>query len=165
MGDTEKKKKKQQRLSKSKKVLLGGFALIVLFLFAFGCYGCSYQPISPPDTEEAVDVVSRLRNSSWALDETDGTPTLDELYNLELRTITFAAQADENQELTMQLEFSNRPAMYGQLFYEEEDGFSFRLGQDVMPITLVYSQSRDGRTETITLVGQESNKHCYYLKL
>lgn len=165
MEDKKKEAKSQQKLSKPKIVLLSTFALIVLFFFAFGCYGCSYQPISPPDKEEAIDVVARLRNSSWVLDETEGIPTLDELYNLQLMTLTFSAQSQENQQLTMQLEFAGRPVMYGELFYEEALGFSFRLGQDDMPITVVYSQSRDGKTETLTLVGQESNKHCYYLKL
>ncbi|NCC64101.1 MAG: hypothetical protein EOM15_05555 [Spirochaetia bacterium] len=165
MEDTNKDEKNKQEISKPKIVLLSGFALTILFLFAFGCYGCSYQPISPPNTEQAIDVVTRLRNSSWVLDETDGTPALEELYDLALITIAFSAQSQDDQCLAMELGFARMPAMYGQLVYEEESGFTFSLGQDIMPITVVYSLSRDGKSETLTLVGQESNKHCYYLKL
>ncbi|NCC66386.1 MAG: hypothetical protein EOM15_17250 [Spirochaetia bacterium] len=165
MEDTKHEGKTQQIISKPKVVLLSGFALTVLFLFAFGCYGCSYQPITLPDTEQAIDTMARLRNSSWILDETEGTATLEELYDLALLTISFSPQSQEQQGLSMELGFAHMPAMYGHLFYEEDEGFTFSLGQDVLPITVVYSLSRDGKSETLTLVGQESNKHCYYLKL
>ena len=36
---------------------------------------------------------------------------------------------------------------------------------DALPITISYSQSRDGQSEMVTLVGEESNTHCYYLKI
>lgn len=68
-------KNQKEKLSKPKIAILVTFALVLLFIFTFGCYGCSYQPVfEEPTVEEAIDVVSRLAGNRWVIDDTEGIP-------------------------------------------------------------------------------------------
>ncbi len=161
-----KEKQEETKAERTKVIVLSGFALVVLFIFAFGCYGCSYQPITPPDPEEAVDVTVRLIGSSWVLDDAQGTQKgLDELHNMVLDSIVFSdRQTNPDQELSLSLQFADVPPLSGALIYQEEEGFLLSIENSPYPVNVVYSQSKDGKTETLTLKGQESNIQCYYLK-
>ncbi|WP_321300378.1 hypothetical protein [uncultured Sphaerochaeta sp.] len=161
-----KEKQEETKAERTKVIVLSGFALVVLFIFAFGCYGCSYQPITPPDPEEAVDVTVRLIGSSWVLDDAQGTQEgLDELHNMVLDSIVFSdRQTNPDEELSLSLQFADVPPLSGALIYQEEEGFLLSIENSPYPVNVVYSQSKDGKTETLTLKGQESNIHCYYLK-
>lgn len=161
-----KEKQEETKAERTKVIVLSGFALVVLFIFAFGCYGCSYQPITPPDPEEAVDVTVRLIGSSWVLDDAQGTQEgLDELHNMVLDSIVFSdRQSNPDEELSLSLQFADVPPLSGALIYQEEEGFLLSIENSPYPVNVVYSQSKDGKTETLTLKGQESNIHCYYLK-
>ena len=161
-----KEKQEETKAERTKVIVLSGFALVVLFIFAFGCYGCSYQPITPPDPEEAVDVTVRLIGSSWVLDDAQGTQEgLDELHNMVLDSIVFSdRQTNPDEGLSLSLQFADVPPLSGALIYQEEEGFLLSIENSPYPVNVVYSQSKDGKTETLTLKGQESNIHCYYLK-
>lgn len=154
-----------EKLSKTKIAILTVFSLVMLFLLAFSCYGCSYQPINPPQEEEAIDVVARLANTSWQLDETEGTPTLSELYDLVLSSISFSGRDAGLQQLDMDLTLRDEPSASGTLLFVPDEGFGFLFEGDLLPIQVVYDVSRDGNTETLTLVGEESNGRMYYLKI
>lgn len=165
MEENQKEKKQTEKLSKPKIAILVCFALVLLFIFTFGCYGCSYQPIAEnPTVEEAIDVVSRLAGNRWELDDTEGATALPEFYGVSLQEISFGAVNAQASELEMELHASDMPVMYGRLVFQE-DGFDFSYDGNVLPIKVVYSQSRDGQSEIVTLVGEQSNIHCYYLKL
>ena len=161
-----KEKQEETKAERTKVIVLSGFALVVLFIFAFGCYGCSYQPITPPDPEEAVDVTVRLIGSSWVLDDAQGTQEgLEELHNMVLDSIVFSdRQSNPDEELSLSLQFADVPPLSGALIYQEEEGFLLSIENSPYPVNVVYSQSKDGKTETLTLKGQESNIQCYYLK-
>jgi len=161
-----KEKQEETKTERTKVIVLSGFALVVLFIFAFGCYGCSYQPITPPDPDEAIDVTSSLIGSSWVLDDAQGTQEgLDELHNMVLDSIVFSdRQTNPDEELSLSLQFADVPPLSGALIYQEEEGFLLSIENLPYPVNVVYSQSKDGKTETLTLKGQESNIHCYYLK-
>ncbi|MDY0243562.1 MAG: hypothetical protein RBQ89_01980 [Sphaerochaeta sp.] len=161
-----KEKQEETKAERTKVIVLSGFALVVLFIFAFGCYGCSYQPITPPDPEEAVDVTVRLIGSSWVLDDAQGTQEgLEELHNMVLDSIVFSdRQSNPDEELSLSLQFADVPPLSGALIYQEEKGFLLSIENSPYPVSVVYSQSKDGKTETLTLKGQESNIQCYYLK-
>ncbi|MDC7229518.1 MAG: hypothetical protein PQJ48_04345 [Sphaerochaetaceae bacterium] len=161
-----KEKQEETKAERTKVIVLSGFALVVLFIFAFGCYGCSYQPITPPDPEEAIDVTSRLIGSSWVLDDAQGTQEgLDELHNMVLDSILFSDRlTNPDQELSLSLQFADVPPLSGALIYQEDEGFLLSIENSPYPVNVVYSQSKDGKTETLTLKGQESNIQCYYLK-
>ncbi len=138
---------------------------MLLFIFTFGCYGCSYQPVfEEPTIEEAIDVVSRLAGNRWEIDDTEGIPALPELFGLCLKEISFGSAVVQASELEMTLTATNRAVLFGRLVFNEDGGFAMYYEGDVLPITISYSQSRDGNSEMVTLVGQESNTHCYYLK-
>ena len=157
--------KQNEKLSKPKIAILATFALVLLFIFTFGCYGCSYQPVfEEPTIEEAIDVVSRLAGNRWEIDDTEGIPALPELFGLCLKEISFGSAVVQASELEMTLTTTNRVVLYGRLVFDEEGGFSLHYDGQALPITINYSQSRDGNSEMVTLVGQESNTHCYYLK-
>lgn len=166
MEENQNEKKQNEKLSKPKIAILVCFALVLLFIFTFGCYGCSYQPIAEePTVEEAIDVVSRLAGNRWQLDDTEGDTALPEFYGISLQEISFGTVKAQASELEMELLATDMPVMYGRLVFQEDDGFDFTYDGNVLPIEVVYSQSRDGKSEIVTLVGEESNIHCYYLKL
>ncbi|MGE4585450.1 MAG: hypothetical protein AB7C91_12445 [Sphaerochaeta sp.] len=157
-------KQPTKKIGKARMAILSSFAAVVLFLFAFGCYGCSYQPIEAPSEEEAVNVIERLADTVWELDTAEGKPTLPELWDQSLETLAFGTNDTQNQQLEMHLTIEGFPPLYGNLVYAQEEGFDFEVDSQTLPITVVYSQSRDGSNETLTLVGDQSNTHLYYLK-
>ncbi|NLE16228.1 MAG: hypothetical protein GX626_10210 [Spirochaetales bacterium] len=158
-------KNQKEKLSKPKIAILVTFALVLLFIFTFGCYGCSYQPVfEEPTVEEAIDVVSRLAGNRWVIDDTEGIPPFAELFGLCLKELSFGSAAVQASELEATLTATNKAVLYGRLVFDEEGGFSLHYDGQALPITINYSQSRDGNSEMVTLVGQESNTHCYYLK-
>jgi hypothetical protein len=158
-------KNRKEKLSKPKIAILVTFALVLLFIFTFGCYGCSYQPVlEEPTAEEAIDMVSRLAGNRWEIDDTEGIPPFAELFGLCLKEISFGSALAQASELETTLTATNRAVLYGRLVFDEEGGFSLYYDGQALPITISYSQSRDGNSEMVTLVGQESNTHCYYLK-
>ena len=158
-------KNQKEKLSKPKIAILVTFALVLLFIFTFGCYGCSYQPVlEEPTAEEAIDVVSRLAGNRWEIDDTEGIPPFAELFGFCLKEISFGSAVVQASELEMTLTTTNRVVLYGRLVFDEEGGFSLYYDGQALPITISYSQSRDGNSEMVTLVGLESNTHCYYLK-
>ncbi|MGE4454969.1 MAG: hypothetical protein AB7D92_10585 [Sphaerochaeta sp.] len=158
--------KEETKEERTKIIVLSGFALVVLFLFAFGCYGCSYQPITPPDPDMAIDVTERLAGTTWGIDEAEGAQeSLDEFGSMVLHTITFSETKKEPEgELSLLLWFDENPEVAGRLSYQEGTGFYLTIENTPCPVSVVYSQSKDGLSETLTLKGQESNIQCYYLK-
>lgn len=166
MEENKKETKQKEKLSKPKIAILAGFALVLLFIFTFGCYGCSYQPIKEePTLEEAIDVVSRLAGNQWELDDTEGIPTLPEFYDISLERIAFGPKDPLAAELEIEFTITDTPPMFGRLVFRQDEGFDFYCGSMQLPIKVVYSQSRDGKSEMIALVGEQSNTHCYYLKM
>ncbi len=163
--EENKQEKPEQKIKKPQIVLLSVFAMVVLFLLAFGCYGCSYQSPEVPDEMQAVDVLSSLAHTSWELDTAMGETSLEELGGMVLQSLSFAARDEEASSLAVDLLFSQSSPLPAQVVYEEEQGFSLVMENQPLGVEIVYSQSRDGQTETITLVGETSNVHCYYLKI
>lgn len=163
--EEKQQEKEKVVITPGQSVILGAFALVVIFLFAFGCYGCSYQPIiSVPDEGEAAGVLSRLIDTQWALDDTEGVVVLDELGSA-LLTLSFIDAPSEEYALTVNYTLQGQPPKVGALSWDGEDGFTLTVGRKANILKIVYSRSRDGKTETLTVRGSESNRQCYYLKV
>lgn len=151
---------------KLKILILSTFTLVVLLIFTFGCYGCSYQPITPPDPEEALAVSSLLVGTSWILDEAEGPQEgLEEFHTIPLETLQFNENKPSQEgTLSLLVKFRGEPPLSATLSYQNKEGFSLTIENTPYPVSVVYSQSKNGKTETLTLKGQKSNIQCYYLK-
>ena len=94
-------------------------------------------------------MTSRLIGSSWVLDDAQGTQEgLDELHNMDLDSILFSDRlTNPDQELSLSLQFADVPPLSGALIYQEEEGFLLSIENSPYPVNVVYSQSKDGKTE------------------
>ena len=54
------------------------------------------------------------------------------------------------------------PPTYIELIYRERYGFVMESGNTVFPVKILYSASKDGKREGLTMIGNESNAHCIY---
>ncbi len=152
-------------ISKPRMAILVSFAMVMLFIFTFGCYGCSYQPVfEEPTVEVAIDVVSRLAGNRWVIDDTEGIPVLPELFGLGLKELAFGNAQEQDSKLEMTLTATNKAVLHAMLVFDEQGGFALYYEGAALPISINYSQSRDNLTEMLTLSGQSSNIRCYYLK-
>ncbi len=161
--DTEKKKTKLT-LGKGHVAMLSVSATVLVFILAFSCYGCSYQPIIPPTPEEAKVTLDSLYNSIWALDTTAGVPTLPEMQNMVVERFEIRQKQGEAEGANATMYIQGRPSVQVKLIYQEGEGFVLQAGSTTFKVKLLYSASKDGKNETLTMIGNESNTHCYYLK-
>jgi hypothetical protein len=157
-------KKESGQLTKPKIAMLVMAATAVLCIMAFSCYGCSYQPITPPDAQEAQDSFKQLYSTTWQLDTEGGTTGLEEFNDLEVSQIEFGKMKNEEGFVSTILIFSEVPPLTAQLGFKEDYGFYLRTNGKDLPVKVTYAQSKDGKTETVTLMGEKSNIYCYYLK-
>jgi hypothetical protein len=164
-SDTQNGKKKGgKQITKAQMAILAMAASAMVIIMAFSCYGCSYQPITPPNEQEAQDSFSKLYSTVWELDTAGVIENLPELNNIALTTLEFGNTKDEKGYVSAMLGFENFPAMTSQLGFREDYGFFLRTNGKDLSVKVTYSQSKDGKTETVTLMGETSNIYCYYLK-
>ena len=158
------KQEETKKVGKAQVIILSTFAVIVVALSVFGCYGCSYHPVSPPTPEEALSIVERIRETVWELDEAGEVKTIGELGG-KLKTIEILSSGVEGVSLDVLLEFENAMPKEGKLLFLEDSGFSLSESGIPLNVTIVFSNSKDGNSETLTLKGNESNSYLYYLKI
>ncbi|NLL24713.1 MAG: hypothetical protein GX261_04500 [Spirochaetales bacterium] len=158
------KQEETKKVGKAQVIILSTFAVIVVALSVFGCYGCSYHPVSPPTPEEALSIVERIRETVWELDEAGEVKTIGELGG-KLKTIEILSSGVEGVSLDVLLEFENSMPKEGKLLFLEDSGFSLSESGIPLNVTIVFSNSKDGNSETLTLKGNESNSYLYYLKI
>lgn len=165
-GQTEDKAKKKTKfvLGKSHVAMLSISATVLVFILAFSCYGCSYQPITPPTPEEAKVTFESLYNSTWVLDTASGVTTLEEMDNIPVERFDIQKKQDDTEGASATMHMEGIPPMEVELKYQEGYGFTINIGSDTFAVKLLYSASKDGKNETLTMIGNESNTHCYYLK-
>lgn len=145
--------------------ILSSFALVLLFLFAFGCYGCAYQsPLVVPDEQEATLTLLHLVETSWTLDTAAGEQGLPELYNVPITSLEFGSHLNDDGSLAVTIRVKGRPPMMAQFIHEAGRGLFMLIGDDESNIRVSHSTSKDGKSQTITFRGAESNAQCYFLK-
>ena len=165
-GKTEEKATEKTKLvlGKGQVAMLSVSATVLIFIMAFSCYGCSYQPITPPTPEEARTTFDNLYNSTWVLDTTVGTPTLIEFSDMAIMQLDIEQKRAESEGANTTIHISGTSPVQADLTYQEGYGFVLSAGDVTFPVKLSYSVSKDGKSETLTMIGNESNTHCYYLK-
>ena len=165
-GKTEEKATEKTKLvlGKGQVAMLSVSATVLIFIMAFSCYGCSYQPITPPTPEEARTTFDNLYNSTWVLDTTVGTPTLIEFSDMAIMQLDIEQKRAESEGANTTIHISGTSPVQADLTYQEGYGFVLSAGDITFPVKLHYSASKDGKSETLTMIGNESNTHCYYLK-
>ncbi len=164
---TEKKEKPTEiklKLGKAHVAMLSVTATVLVFILAFSCYGCSYQPIIPPTPEEAEITFDGLYNSTWELDTAMGVTALEEMHDIPVQRFVIDKKHVDNESASMTLYFEEMPPLGVELAYKEDFGFTIDSGSMEFDVKLLYSTSKDGKSETLTMIGNESNIHCYYLK-
>lgn len=161
----EETSKEKRSIGNGKVAILSGYALILLFLFAFGCYGCAYQsPFDVPEESEAQTTLRHLGNTAWRLDSAAGEATLPELGGMVITTVSFDADLDPDGTLRASLGVKGRMPMVAHLRYDAEHGIVMEADCLKSPVKVSVSSSKDGKNETITFKGRESNTQCYYLR-
>ena len=165
-GEKEKtgKSKKKLTLGKAHVAMLSVSATVLVFILAFSCYGCSYQPITPPTPEEAEVTFKGLYGSTWELDTAMGVTALEEMHNIPVQKFIIDTKHAENESASTTMFLKGMPSMLVELAYKEGYGFTIDSGAQEFAVKLLYSTSKDGKSETLTMIGNESNIHCYYLK-
>ncbi|MDY0290353.1 MAG: hypothetical protein RBR15_16115 [Sphaerochaeta sp.] len=169
----EKQEQPQEKAKEKTKVVLGKgqvamlsiSATVMVFILAFSCYGCSYQPITPPTLEEAKGSFESLYNSTWVLDKAAGVPpTLTEMHNQPVEKFVIDHKQQDKERASTTMHIPGIPPVQAELSYRDEYGFVLTSGAMTFDVKLLYSSSKDGKSETLTMIGNESNTHCYYLK-
>ncbi len=165
-GQPEEKAKEKTKLvlGKGQVAMLSVGATVLIFILAFSCYGCSYQPITPPTLEEAKASFDNLYSSTWELDTAMGVPALAEMPGMTILQLDIEQKRAESEGANTTIYISGNPPVQADLTYQEGYGFVLRAGDITFPVKLHYSASKDGKSETLTMIGNESNTHCYYLK-
>ncbi len=158
------KQEGKQKIGKGQMIILSTFFVVVIALSVFGCYGCSYQPVKPPTPNEALSITERIKGTTWKLDEAGGPTTIKEL-PAKLKSIEILTSGVEGQTINVLLAFDKNAKKQGQLIYLEGTGFTIQEGGLRFDVTIVFSNSRDGNSETLTLKGNDSNTYLYYLKI
>ena len=155
---------KTLKLGRMHVAMLSVSATVLVFILAFSCYGCSYQPIDAPTPEEAQVTFQGLYNSIWELDTAMGETTLKEMGGYTVQKFVIEKKDAENESASTTIVFKGVPSVLVELAYREGYGFYLSTGKDEFAVKLLYSTSKDGKSETLTMIGNESNTHCYYLK-
>ena len=158
------KEKTKLNLNRAHVAMLSVSATILVFILAFSCYGCSYQPATPPSLEEAKLSFERLYNSTWVLDTAEGKHALEEMDGMVIEQLVIDPKKEQSNSVNAKMILEDYPPLAVELVYQEGVGFTIRTGNFVYGVKLIYSSSKDGKNETLTMIGNESNKHCYYLK-
>lgn len=169
---TDKKEKTEEKAQAKGKLKLGRAhvamlsvsATVLVFILAFSCYGCSYQPITPPTAEEAEATFENLYDSTWELDTAMGVTALEEMSGIPVERFVIEGKNAGNESASMAMFLQGCPPMFVELTYKEAYGFSIESGSQQFAVKILYSASKDGKSETLTMIGNESNIHCYYLK-
>lgn len=156
--------KKKLKLTKPHVAMISACATTLVFFLAFSCYGCSYQPVSPPTQEEAKASFEKMYNSTWILDTAEGVPTLPEIGGQTIEKIVIEQKRQDSTSVSASLYIPRNAPILVQLTYQEGYGFLMKTGSTLLPCKILYSVSKDGKSETLTLLGNDSNTHCYYLK-
>ncbi|MDY0288963.1 MAG: hypothetical protein RBR15_09085 [Sphaerochaeta sp.] len=156
--------KKKLILSKAHVAMLSVSSTVLVFILAFSCYGCSYQPITPPTPEEAGVTFDRLYNSTWELDTAMGVTALTEMQGLPVLKFVIEGKDGDHESAATAMYLQGYPPTYVELVYREGYGFVIQSGNTVFAVKILYSASKDGKSETLTMIGNESNTHCYYLR-
>ncbi len=152
-------------LGKGQVAMLSISATVMVFILAFSCYGCSYQPITPPTLEEAKTTFEILYNSTWVLDKASGVPpTLKEMHNQPVEQLVINSKQQDKEGANTTMHIPGIPPVLAELSYQEGYGFVLTSGGTTFDVKILYSSSKDGKSETLTMIGNESNTHCYYLK-
>ncbi|WP_320128470.1 hypothetical protein [uncultured Sphaerochaeta sp.] len=159
-----KTEKEPEKLTKPKIAMLIMALVALIFIMAFSCYGCSYQNLTPPDEQEAQDSFKSMYATTWKLDKQGDASSLSEMNNMEVASLAFSNAKNEEGFLSTILGLTDFPSLTAQLGFRQDYGFYLRTNGKDLPIKVTYSSSKDGKTETITLMGEESNIYCYYLK-
>ncbi len=163
---TGKKAKPKMKLvlSKAHVAMLSVSSTVLVFILAFSCYGCSYQPITPPTLEEAEVAFDRLYSSTWELDTAMGVTALEEMQNTPVLKFVIERKDANRESANVAMYLQGYPPTYIELVYREGYGFVIKSGNTEFPVKILYSASKDGKSETLTMIGNESNTHCYYLR-
>ena len=163
---TEKKAKTKKKLALSKAhvAMLSVSSTVLVFILAFSCYGCSYQPITPPTLEEAGVATDRLYSSTWDLDSAMGVIALEEMQDTPVLKFVIEGKDADHESAVVAMYLQGYPPTYIELVYREGYGFVIKSGNTEFPVKILYSASKDGKSETLTMIGNESNTHCYYLR-
>ena len=158
----EVKQNEKSSIGSDKIAILSGYALVLLFLFAFGCYGCAYQsPLVVPDEGEAHATLTRLSDTSWHLDTAAGEQPMPELSNMVITTIVFDPDLEADGSLRASLGVKNRTPLVAHFAYDEGHGIMMMFGDQESSVKVSYSASKDGKNETITFRASETNTQCY----
>ena len=157
------KQEEMKKVGKAQVIILSTFAVVVTALMVFGCYGCSYHPINSPTQEEAVSIVQRIKDTTWELDEAGEVTTIEELGG-KLKRIEILSTGVEGVSIDVKLCYENSMPREGELLFLEDSGFTLSESGFPLNVTIVFSNSKDGNSETLTLKGNDSNVHLYYLK-
>ncbi|NBK22566.1 MAG: hypothetical protein EOM68_11120 [Spirochaetia bacterium] len=152
------------KLGKAHVAMLSVSATVLVFILAFSCYGCSYQPITPPTPEEAEVTFESLYNSTWELDTAMGVTALEEMSGIPVERFVIEGKNADNESASTAMFLQGCPPMFVELSYRQGYGFSIESGSQLFAVKILYSASKDGKSETLTMIGNESNTHCYYLK-
>ncbi len=153
-------------VGKSQIVMLSAFFLVMLFICAFSCYSCSYQsPLTPLDEGEGRAVLTRLAGSSWTLDATEGETTLPELGELVITGLVFEDELAADGTLEVSVGVKGKLPIQGALLRDEAGSIILFFDEVETPVRVSWSSSKDGRSETITFRGGDSNRQCYFLKI
>ena len=171
-GKQEEPQEKAKKAKNTTKIVLGKgqvamlsiSATVLVFILAFSCYGCSYQPVTPPSPEEAKVTLDTLYNTTWVLDDTMGVPTLSELGNQAVERFVIDEKRVDSEETNTTMYLKDSPPLRIELLYKEGYGFTIKSGSKTFAVKILYSASKDGKSETLTMIGNESKTHCYYLK-
>ena len=163
---TGKKAKTKMKLvlSKAHVAMLSVSSTVLIFILAFSCYGCSYQPITPPTLEEAEVAFDRLYSSTWELDTAMGVTALEEMQNTPVLKFVIGIKDPNRESANVAIYLQGYPPTNIELSYREGYGFVMESGDTEFPVKILYSASKDGKSETLTMIGNESNTHCYYLR-
>jgi len=165
VGTNEKAKAKSKlKLGRAHVAMLSVSATVLVFILAFSCYGCSYQPITPPTAEEAEVTFESLYDSTWELDTAMGVTALEEMGGRPVEKFVIEGKNADNESASTDMFCQGCPPMSVELMYREGFGFVLMSGTQEFKVKLLYSASKDGKSETLTMIGNESNTHCYYLK-
>jgi len=162
----EEKSEEKTTVTTGQAIMLSSFFLVMLFIFAFGCYGCAYQsPLTVVGTEEGHATLVRLAGTTWRLDTEAGEPNIPELYGLVITDLAFEEEVNDDGSLNMVMEVKGKLPVQGALRYDEDLGIILIYNTLETLVRASWSSSKDGKTETITFRGGDSNIQCYYLKI
>ena len=93
-----------------------------------------------------------------------GVIALEEMLDTPVLKFVIEGKDGESESAVVAMYLEGYPPTYVELRYREGYGFVMESGNTVFPVKILYSASKDGKSETLTMIGDESNTHCYYLR-